>query len=229
MTDDLLICSYRDYLIAYLKKKFRRGRFEDIEDAVQNTLIKAVRFHDKWNKNCSLKTWLSIIAVNMYTDTFRKTYLRNEYLLDSSEDLFLFDQISVDDFSVKLCDDEQHSSLISDLFSDFKDNVHIEAFKLSVIDEIDYKNDIESVASLISELDLVITIQNAIAHISCALGKETWVLVPLFCRNNWGVKGRKCDWYKTAVTYRQEKPFFWTSVLSNVYLDLSDRIKSNLN
>ncbi len=139
MTDELLICSYRDYLIAYLKKKFRRGRFEDIEDAVQNTLIKAVRFHDKWNKNCSLKTWLSIIAVNMYTDTFRKTYLRNEYLLDSSEDLFLFDQISVDDFSVKLCDDEQHSFLISELFSDFKDNVHIEAFKLSVIDEIDYK------------------------------------------------------------------------------------------
>jgi hypothetical protein len=75
----------------------------------------------------------------MYTDTFRKTYLRNEYLLDSSEDLFLFDQISVDDFSVKLCDDEQHSFLISELFSDFKDNVHIEAFKLSVIDEIDYK------------------------------------------------------------------------------------------
>jgi RNA polymerase sigma-70 factor (ECF subfamily) len=139
LTDELLICSYRDYLIAYLKKKFRRGRFEDIEDAVQNTLIKAVKFHDKWNKNCSLKTWLSIIAVNMYTDTFRKTYLRNEYLLDSSEDLFLFDQISVDDFSVKLCDDEQHSFLISELFSDFKDNVHIEAFKLSVIDEIDYK------------------------------------------------------------------------------------------
>lgn len=139
MTDELLICSYRDYLIAYLKKKFCRGRFEDIEDAVQNTLIKAVKFHDKWNKNCSLKTWLSIIAVNMYTDTFRKTYLRNEYLLDSSEDLFLFDQISVDDFSVKLCDDEQHSFLISELFSDFKDNVHIEAFKLSVIDEIDYK------------------------------------------------------------------------------------------
>jgi RNA polymerase sigma-70 factor (ECF subfamily) len=139
LTDELLICSYRDYLIAYLKKKFRRGRFEDIEDAVQNTLIKAVKFHDKWNKNCSLKTLLSIIAVNMYTDTFRKTYLRNEYLLDSSEDLFLFDQISVDDFSVKLCDDEQHSFLISELFSDFKDNVHIEAFKLSVIDEIDYK------------------------------------------------------------------------------------------
>ena len=99
MTDELQICSYREYLIAYLKKKFSRGRFEDIEDAVQNALIKAVRFHDKWNKNCSLKTWLSIIAVNMYTDTFRKTYLKNEYLLDSSEDLFLFDQISVEDFS----------------------------------------------------------------------------------------------------------------------------------
>lgn len=140
MTDELIICSYRDYLIAYLKKKFNKARFEDIEDAVQNTLIKAVRFHDKWNKNCSLKTWLSIIAVNMYTDTFRRRYLRHEYLLDNSEDLFLFEQIPIDDFSKKLCDDEHHSSLISDLFSDFKDNVHIEAFKLNVIDEIDYKD-----------------------------------------------------------------------------------------
>lgn len=101
--------------------------------------------------------------------------------------------------------------------------------EIKIFDEIDYKYDIESVASLISELDLVITIQNAIAHISCALGKETWVLVPLFCRNNWGVKGRKCDWYKTAVTYRQDKPYFWTKVLSNVYLDLSNRTKSNSN
>jgi tetratricopeptide (TPR) repeat protein len=101
--------------------------------------------------------------------------------------------------------------------------------EIKIIDEIDYKNDIESVASLISELDLVITIQNAVAHISCALGKETWVLVPLFCRNNWGVNGRSCDWYKTAVIYRQEKAFFWDLVLSNVYLDLSERAKNNTN
>jgi tetratricopeptide (TPR) repeat protein len=101
-----------------------------------------------------------------------------------------------------------------------KFNIKIKSFS-----EIDYKNNIEAVASLISNLDLVITIQNAVAHISCALGKETWVLVPTFCRNNWGVRGKTCDWYKTAVTYRQEEPHLWGSVMSEVYRDLMIKLK----
>jgi RNA polymerase sigma-70 factor (ECF subfamily) len=140
MKDIILICSHRDYLINYLKKKFPRNRYEDIEDAVQNTIIKAVKFHDKWNKNCSLKTWLSIIAVNMYRDNFRKTYSKSEYIFDSSEDEFIFDRIPTDDFSLKLCDDDFKNAFYTELFSDFKDNIHIEAFKLNVLEEIDYKD-----------------------------------------------------------------------------------------
>ena len=41
MKDTLLICSYRDYLINYLNKKFPNARKEDIEDAVQNAIIKS--------------------------------------------------------------------------------------------------------------------------------------------------------------------------------------------
>ncbi len=140
MTDTQLICSHRDYLINYLKKRFPRNRYEDIEDAVQNTIIKAVKFHDKWKKDCSLKTWLSIIAVNMYRDNFRKTYLKSEYVFDSSEDEFIFEQIPIDDFSIKLCDDDFKNAFYAELFSDFKDNIHIQAFKLNILDEIDYKD-----------------------------------------------------------------------------------------
>ena len=140
MTKELQICSYREYLCNYLSKKFTKARKEDIEDAVQNALLKAFRFYDSWQGDCSLKTWLSVIAVNMYLDTFRKTYNRNEYTLDSSEDLFLFEQISVDDFSETLCDFDCQTNLVKELLSHFEDNIHVNTFKLNVVHDVNYKD-----------------------------------------------------------------------------------------
>lgn len=134
------ILSHREFLFHHLKKRFQKARTEDIEDAVQNALIKAVRFHDKWNGDCSLKTWLAIIAVNMYTDSFRRPYKKNESLLETEENMYLFEEVSTDDFSIKLCDTDQFDSFLNDLFADFDGNVHIEAFKLHAIEEIDYKD-----------------------------------------------------------------------------------------
>ena len=139
MKDKLLICNHREFLTNYLHKKFPKARKEDIEDAVQNAIIKAVRFSDKWQGNCSLKTWISVIALHIYTDTFRKTYVKNEYLLNSSEELFIFDKISVDDFSQNLCESDYQSKLVKELMTGFEDNVHIQAFTLNVIYDIDYK------------------------------------------------------------------------------------------
>ena len=140
MKDNLLICSYRDYLINHLSRKFPRARKEDIEDAVQNAIIKAVRFSDKWKGESSLKTWLSVIAVNMYTDTFRKTYVKNEYVFDSSEDLFIFDKISIDDFSETLCDIDYQNKLFKELFCGLEDNISIKTLSMHIVDDIDYKN-----------------------------------------------------------------------------------------
>lgn len=140
MTKELQICSYRDYLYNYLNKKYPKARKEDLEDAVQNTLVKAVRFADKWQGGSSLKTWLAVIAVNMYLDTFRKTYSKHEYILESSDDLFIFDKISTEDFSETFCENIYLTTLVKELLSDFEDNVHIQAFNLNVVDDIDYKD-----------------------------------------------------------------------------------------
>jgi len=140
MKDTLLISSHREYLTNYLKNKFPNARKEDIEDAVQNAVIKAVRHSDKWQKNCSLKTWLAVIAKNMYLDSFRKTYTKNEYLLKTNEETFVFDKISVDDFSDNICEIEYENELTEVLFSGFDDNIHVQTFKLSVFEEVDYKD-----------------------------------------------------------------------------------------
>lgn len=78
--------------------------------------------------------------------------------------------------------------------------------------DIDYKDDFESVAALITELDFVITIQNTIAHLSCALSKETWVILSTFPRFNWGFEKDECCWYPTAKIFRQKILLEWDEV-----------------
>jgi RNA polymerase sigma-70 factor (ECF subfamily) len=133
------ICDQRDFLYYLLKRRFPNARKEDIEDSVQNAIIKAVKFIDKWQGNCSLKNWLAVITINMYTDTFRKTYVKNEYLFNSTEELFIFDKIPVDDFSKNLCESDYQSKLVKELLTGFEDNVHVQAFTLNVIYDIGYK------------------------------------------------------------------------------------------
>jgi RNA polymerase sigma-70 factor (ECF subfamily) len=140
MKDTLLICSYRDFLTNYLNKKFPRARKEDIEDAVQNSIIKALRHSSKWNGDCSLKTWLAVIAKNMYLDSFRKTYVKNEYILNSSEELFIFEKIPVDDFSETLCDLDYQNKLFNELLTGLEDNMFIKTLSMHIVDDIDYKN-----------------------------------------------------------------------------------------
>ena len=88
--------------------------------------------------------------------------------------------------------------------------------------DIDYKNDFESVAALISELDFVITIQNTVAHLSCALSKETWIILSTFPRFNWGFEKDKCSWYPPAVIFRQKIISEWEDVI----LAIEEKIKA---
>jgi RNA polymerase sigma-70 factor (ECF subfamily) len=140
MKDTLLICSYREYLINYLSKRFLNARKEDIEDAVQNAIIKALRLSNSWKGDSSLKTWLSVIALNMYLDTFRKTYVKHEYTLNSSEESFIFDKIPVDDFSETLCDIDYQNKLFKELLNGFEDNIFIKTLSMHIVDDMDYKN-----------------------------------------------------------------------------------------
>lgn len=140
MTKELQICSYREFLYKYLFKKFPEARKEDVEDAVQNTLIKGIRFVNKWQGECSLKTWLSIIAVNIYYDTFRTKQSKKECLLESSDELLLLNKSTDEDFSETLCDIDYQNKLFKELFSNFEDNVLIKTFSMHILNEMEYKD-----------------------------------------------------------------------------------------
>lgn len=92
---------------------------------------------------------------------------------------------------------------------------------------LDMKNDIDGVASLISECDIVVTASNTVAHLAASLSKPTLVMVPkgLGAFFYWGHTGRTTMWYPTAEVFRQSTSGDWTDVLAEVKARLEGVIK----
>ena len=74
----------------------------------------------------------------------------------------------------------------------------------------DYFNNIDKIAfqdtiSIIKNLDIVISVDTSIAHISATLNKETWILLSFVPDFRWGLKNTKTFWYKNVKLFRQSK------------------------
>lgn len=78
---------------------------------------------------------------------------------------------------------------------------------------IDTTHDIEGLAGLIDCCDLVVSIGNTTAHLSGALGKQTWVLLPHVAGWRWLEEGSECPWYPNIRLFRQTRRGDWVGVL----------------
>ena len=85
---------------------------------------------------------------------------------------------------------------------------------------LDYGTDLEDfmdTAALVSCLDLVITVDTAVAHLAGALGKPCWTMLPQhWCDWRWGKQGEGTHWYPTMRLFRQEEGGGWQPVLNRV-------------
>lgn len=63
---------------------------------------------------------------------------------------------------------------------------------------------------LLLQMDAVVSVDTAIAHLAATLGKPTMILLP-FCPDwRWGLTDEDCPWYMTAETVRQTLPGDWS-------------------
>jgi Flp pilus assembly protein TadD len=74
-------------------------------------------------------------------------------------------------------------------------------------------------AAVIHCMDIVLTVDTAIAHLAGALGRETWTLLPLVPDFRWGIEGR-CAAYPSMRLFRQTTQGDWTSVVREVEIAL---------
>lgn len=81
--------------------------------------------------------------------------------------------------------------------------------------------DFEDTAALISQLDLVISVDTAVAHLAGALGKAVWLLLPFVPDWRWMRTRTDSPWYPSVHLYRQKTSGDWKTVLEQVRADLS--------
>ena len=76
--------------------------------------------------------------------------------------------------------------------------------------------DFGETAALATNLDLVITVDTAVAHLCGALGVPTWVLLPHAPDWRWLLGRDDSPWYNAMRLFRQDRPGDWAGVIGRV-------------
>lgn len=82
--------------------------------------------------------------------------------------------------------------------------------------------DLRDTAAAILNLDLVVTVDTAIAHLAGSLGVPTIILIPAYSTDwRWQLIREDSPWYPSATLMRQPKIGDWDSVLNRLHSELS--------
>ncbi len=98
-------------------------------------------------------------------------------------------------------------------------------FQLSIIDNFDEEAPFVDTAAIIENLDLIITCDTSIAHLSGAIGKKTFLLLQENSEWRWLRDIDYSPWYSSIKIYRQKNQGDW----SNVFYELEKDIKRLIN
>jgi len=97
-----------------------------------------------------------------------------------------------------------------------------QGIKIETIDNLDYFNDIESLASLMDACDFIVSSSNVTAHLAGALGKKTYLLTP-FSKGRiwyWHHNDKKSIWYPSVNNYYQSNLESWKDPIENLSKDI---------
>ncbi|WP_440917545.1 glycosyltransferase family 9 protein [Candidatus Pelagibacter sp.] len=97
---------------------------------------------------------------------------------------------------------------------------------LDLIDCGKYK--LDEISSIIKNLDLVITSDTSILHLSASLNKETWGMLALHPDWRWG-EFNKINPYSNLTIYNQLSFNDWSNVENQIYSDLEKKIINRKN
>ena len=89
--------------------------------------------------------------------------------------------------------------------------------------------DFAETARLIAGLDLVLTVDTAVAHLVGALGKPVWILLPTGADYRWLLDRTDSPWYPTARSFRQNARGDWDGVVVSVKQAITDTMQQSIS
>lgn len=87
------------------------------------------------------------------------------------------------------------------------------------------KNFVDTVC-VIEQLDLVITVDTAVAHLAGAMGKPVWVLLPFIPDWRWLLNRQDSPWYPSMKLFRQPRAGDWQTVLHQLKQEIYTQCSS---
>jgi Tfp pilus assembly protein PilF len=87
---------------------------------------------------------------------------------------------------------------------------------MTLVEYSDEFRDFSDTAALAANLDLVISVDTAVAHLAGALGLPAWTLLPFNPDFRWMRNRTDTPWYPTMRLFRPPKPLDWQAVLAQV-------------
>ena len=82
-----------------------------------------------------------------------------------------------------------------------------------LMDLTDDLQDFSDTAGLIANLDLVLTVDTAVAHLAGVMGKQTWVMLPFAPDWRWMRDRPETPWYSSMRLIRQSRTGDWAGVI----------------
>jgi len=89
-----------------------------------------------------------------------------------------------------------------------------------VVDLTPHLTDFTETAACLAELDLLISVDTAAAHLAGALGRPVWTLLPFAPDWRWGLESESTPWYATMRLFRQKTAGAWEEVIERVVKEL---------
>jgi len=99
---------------------------------------------------------------------------------------------------------------------------------LNLIDLSGHLNDFADTAGALANLDLLVTVDTAVAHLAGALGKPVWILLTRNPDWRWLLDREDSPWYPTARLFRQKVAGDWSTVIERVQNELHRLLSSTL-
>ena len=128
--------------------------------------------------------------------------------------------ISLRSFEPLLCADFEYHSLQKEIRQEDKEI--LAEFSEIHVHDAELHNFSDS-AALVSELDMVITVDTAVAHLAGAMGKEVWILLPYIADFRWMTERSDSPWYPSAQLFRQDSRGDWGSVITKLHSKLKKK------
>jgi hypothetical protein len=85
-----------------------------------------------------------------------------------------------------------------------------------VVDLAGACTDFHDSAHALMRVDLVVSVDTAVAHLAGAIGTPTLLCTPIVPDYRWGLGTTSTPWYRSMTVLRQSEPFAWQPVLDEV-------------